>query len=80
MAILEMLKWGVPPILQLIVILMLFNRKVDKTMDGDFIEFFSGQGEVSRGLRDRGLVGSSHDINNSELMDLCSISGFLCFG
>lgn len=68
MVVLELLRWRAPPIFILIVLLTRWNFQIPHTVDREFVEVFSGRGEVSRGFRDVGLVGTSIDL---ELDDRC---------
>ena len=77
MVVMEMRKWGSPAALMLVVILLANNSSIPQSVDLDFVELFTGQGCVSLAMRASGFVGTSHDIDYSKHMDLCSRSGFL---
>ena len=63
--------------LQLLCLLLVFNGKVERSVDVEFVEVFAGVGEISRACRAQGMVGSSHDIQYSSHFDLCNRCGFL---
>ena len=69
-----------PPVLQLLCMLLTFNVKVDHSPDVQFVEVFAGVAEISRACRAEGMVGSSHDISYSSHFDLCNRTGFLYHG
>lgn len=76
MVVLELLRWKAPAVLILMVALLGSNSKVPQGENLEFAEFFCGEGQVSLAMWAMGLRGSSHDIRYSNLMDLCSVSGF----
>jgi len=67
-------------VLQLVCLLLVFNSRVERSVDVEFVEVFAGVGEISRACREQGLQGSSHDIAYSSHFDLCSRCGFLYHG
>ena len=75
--VMELRRWGGPAVLMLLVILLGSNKSIPQSMDLNFVELFAGQGCVSLAMRASGFIGSSHDINYSSYMDLCSVAGFL---
>ena len=81
MVVLDMARWKCPAVLMLLVILVLSNTKITCQPALNFVELFAGRGEVSQALRRiNGWSGSSHDLETSGFMDMCSTSGFLHLG
>ena len=80
MVIVDFVRWQLPAAMQLVVIMLLHASFFQHHQSVDFVELFCGQGQVSQALRDAGFSGSSHDIEISTKMDLCSTSGFLTLG
>ena len=80
MVVLDMARWKCPAVLILLVLLLIHHTKIKTDPCLDFVELFSGRGEVSHALRDAGGCGSSHDIETSGFMDMTASSGFLNLG
>lgn len=81
MVVLELLRWKAPASLILAVVMLCHIPKFQpRHVENNFVEMFAGEGAITSALRDAGLVGSSHDIQFSNLMDMCSVHGFLYRG
>lgn len=82
MVVLDLARWKSPAALQLLVVMMLHMdcKVLPREPPVQFIELFAGKGEVSQAFREQGWTGSSHDINTSPYMDLCTAVGFLLLG
>lgn len=78
--ILGLERWSAPPVLMLLVLLLLFNTKVDRKCNIEYVEVFAGAAEISKACLANGMVGSSHDISYGPHFDLCGRAGFLCPG
>lgn len=76
-----MARWQCPAALIVLVLLIVHNSKISTAPCLDFVELFSGQGEVTSALRRvNGWSGSSHDLDTSGFMDMSSVAGFLHLG
>ncbi len=75
--IFDLERWSAPPVLMLLCLLLVFNEKVERTSDVQFVEVFAGKAEISKAMFEQGLVGSAHDIRYSSHFDLCGTVGFL---
>ncbi|CAL1162886.1 unnamed protein product [Cladocopium goreaui] len=75
--ILAFQQWSAPPVLMLLCLLLIFNGKVERTVDVEYVEVFAGVAEISKACRAHGMVGSSHDLAYSPHYDLCGRTGFL---
>ena len=75
--VMELRRYGGPAVLMLVVLLLGFNNSIPQSVELNFVELFAGQGCVSLAMRASGFVGTSHDIDYSKHMDLCSVAGFL---
>ena len=80
MVIFDSMRWQLPAAMQLVVVMLLHASFFQPDQTVDFVEMFSGQGELSQALRDAGFSGSSHDTEISSKMDLTTTSGFLILG
>ena len=78
--ILAFQQWSAPPVLMLLCLLLIFNGKVERTVDVEYVEVFAGVAEISKACRAHGMVGSSHDLTYSPHYDLCGRTGFLYHG
>ncbi|CAE7498962.1 unnamed protein product [Symbiodinium sp. CCMP2592] len=61
MVVAELLRVNAPGMLTLAVLLLIFNDKIPKTKDRDFLEIFAGKAELSAALRRACLRGASVD-------------------
>ena len=79
MVVLELLRWRAPAGLILAVVMLVNINKFQPRhgVENGFVEIFAGDAAISLALWNAGLVGSSHDIRFSKLMDMCSVHGFL---
>ena len=80
MVVPEMMRFGAPAYLIILVILLGFHSDLPQQVDLQFVELFAGTCSISLGLMANGLRGSSHDIEMSRYMDLSSTAGFLYLG
>ena len=71
-----LLKAGVPKILLRVVFILVVHPGVLITPNVDSVEYFAGQGELTRALRETGLVATSFEIEQNTLMDFLSPGGF----
>lgn len=77
MVVAELLQWGSPLPLVLLTVLLQFHPRLRHKQDYDFVELFSGDGEVSGKLRQEGLAGASMDLkDNPTAFDLTTDVGF----
>lgn len=77
MGVLELLRWRAPNPLILLLLLIQWNQQIPHTIDRQFVEVFSGVGEVSRAFRDVGRRGTSIDLCLDEVaFDLTRPSAF----
>ena len=76
----SMERWSVPPVMMLVCLLLMFNEKVPRTCDVQFVELFAGVAQISQNCALQGMVGSAHDIEYSSHFDLCGRTGFLNHG
>ncbi|CAK9089084.1 unnamed protein product, partial [Durusdinium trenchii] len=58
----SMLRWSLPPILVYIVLLVKFAGMTMSPLD--FVEIFSGKGELSRAMRSANFIGVSIDYDH----------------
>ena len=80
MVVLEMLRWRLPAIAILLVVLLVNNGMVNQQAQVEYVELFAGAAAISMAFKARGCNGSAHDIRKSDFMDLMSPTGFLCLG
>ncbi|CAL1145385.1 unnamed protein product [Cladocopium goreaui] len=77
MVVLELLKYRVPAVIILLTLLIQWNQQIPHGIDRDFMEVFSGHGEISRAMRDVGMAGTSIDIClDAKAFDLTGPSAF----
>jgi hypothetical protein len=63
---------GVPHVLIYILLLLAMRRDITSHEDLDFAELFSGEGMVTRGLRERHFKGSPFELRLNPLWDFNS--------
>jgi hypothetical protein len=79
MVVAELLRWKSPAVLILLVVMLGQSPSLvaPPPVYNDFVEVFAGDAAVTLACWNKGLVGSSHDIRYTSLMDLTSNHGFL---
>ncbi|CAL1138113.1 unnamed protein product [Cladocopium goreaui] len=80
MVVFDALKWRAPPAMILFILLVQWNMQIPHRQDRQFVEIFSGRGEVSRALRDAGFRGTSFDWElDKRAFDLTGNAAFASF-